>query len=71
MEKAINGNYVGSAETPINIVYDQTQCIGDWGTQDFIVNGDFEQNKCTAAYCKYSATDFIDAIPGWTYFPAI
>jgi hypothetical protein len=71
MDKTITGNWAGVIFSPINISYEQTQCIGAWGNYNYIVNGDFEQNKCPNDCCVWSDKSGDDLVYGWIPNPEI
>jgi len=41
MEKTFIGNWSGVISSPIDISYEQSQCVGAWGNFNYVVNGDF------------------------------
>jgi len=41
METSITGTWSGVISSPIDVSYEQTQCVGSWGNYNYIVNGDF------------------------------
>jgi hypothetical protein len=51
IEKTFAGIFSGVVETPITMALEQSLCVPGWSKNSFVVNGDFEQNSCSAGWC--------------------
>jgi len=54
-----------------NVALYEKQCIGGWGNNNLVVNGDFEQTQCAYSWCIWNAQSVGNSVPGWTPSPEI